>query len=55
MTTDEIKQAVAKRAADLVEYGMTLGIGTGSTARYLLYALAARMQDGLRFRGVPTS
>jgi ribose 5-phosphate isomerase A len=55
MTTEKIKQAVAKRAAEFVTEGMTLGIGTGSTARHLLHALAARMQNGLRFRGVPTS
>ena len=55
MTTDEIKQAVAKRAAELVNDGMTLGIGTGSTAKHLLYALAERMKNGLRFTGVPTS
>ena len=55
MTTDEIKKAVATRVADLVTDGMTLGIGTGSTATYLLYALANRMKSGLRFTGVPTS
>jgi ribose 5-phosphate isomerase A len=55
MTTDEIKQGVAKRAAEWVTDGMTLGIGTGSTAKHLLHALAARMKNGLRFRGVPTS
>ena len=55
MTTDEIKQAVARRAAEFVTNGMTLGIGTGSTANYLLYALADRMKKGLRFTGVPTS
>ena len=55
MTTDEIKQMVTKRAAEFVTDGMKLGIGTGSTATHLLYALAARMQAGLRFKGVPTS
>jgi ribose 5-phosphate isomerase A len=55
MTKDEIKQAVAKRAAEFVTDGMILGIGTGTTAKHLLYALAARMKDGLRFTGVPTS
>lgn len=55
MTTDEIKQAVARRAAEFVTDGMTLGIGTGSTATHLLHALAERMKNGLRFRGVPTS
>jgi ribose 5-phosphate isomerase A len=55
MTTDEIKQAVARRAAEFVTEGMTLGIGTGSTANHLLRALADRMSKGLRFTGVPTS
>ena len=48
MTTDEIKQAVARRAAEFVTDGMTLGIGTGSTATHLLHALAERMKNGLR-------
>lgn len=55
MTTDEIKRAVAKHAAEFVTDGMTLGIGTGSTANHLLRALADRMKDGLHFTGVPTS
>jgi ribose 5-phosphate isomerase A len=55
MTTDEIKQAVARRAAAYVTEGMTLGIGTGSTANHLLHALADRMKEGLQFTGVPTS
>lgn len=55
MTNDEIKAAVAKRAAEYVTDGMLLGIGTGTTAKHLLYALAERMKSGLRFTGVPTS
>jgi ribose 5-phosphate isomerase A len=55
MTTDEIKQAVAQRAAEFVTDGMTLGVGTGTTAKHLLYALASRIRRGLRFTGVPTS
>lgn len=54
---DEFKRQVGERACDLVEDGMTLGLGTGSTATYLLYGLAARLRDG-RLRdisGVPTS
>ena len=54
-TTDEIKQKVAKHAAEFVLDGMTVGIGTGSTARHLLYALADRIRQGLKFVGVPTS
>ncbi len=34
---------------------MTVGLGSGSTAELFLAALAGRVRDGLRIRGVPTS
>jgi ribose 5-phosphate isomerase A len=46
------KQAAAEAAAALVEDGMTVGLGTGSTVAYLLTVLAARRPD---FRCVATS
>ena len=46
------KQRAAKAAAELVEDGMTVGLGTGSTVAYLLPALAARQ---LSLRCVATS
>ena len=49
---EDEKRAAAEEAAGLVEEGMTLGLGTGSTVAYLLPALAAR---GLRLRCVATS
>jgi ribose 5-phosphate isomerase A len=39
------KKLAAKAAAMLVEDGMTLGLGTGSTAAYFFRALAARNLD----------
>jgi ribose 5-phosphate isomerase A len=39
------KQAAAEAAAALVEDGMTVGLGTGSTVAYLLAALAERRPD----------
>ena len=36
------KQAAAEAAAELVEDGMTVGLGTGSTVAFLLPALARR-------------
>jgi len=39
------KQAVAEAAAALVEDGMRVGLGTGSTVAYLLAALAERRPD----------
>ena len=46
------KHAVGVAAAELVEDGMTLGLGTGSTVAHFLDALAARELDVV---GVPTS
>jgi ribose 5-phosphate isomerase A len=39
------KQAAAEAAAELVENGMTVGLGTGSTVAFLLPALARRSLD----------
>jgi ribose 5-phosphate isomerase A len=49
---EEEKRAAAEQAAELVEDGMTVGLGTGSTVAYLLPVLAAR---GLNLRCVATS
>jgi ribose 5-phosphate isomerase A len=49
MTDQEtLKRAAAEQAAHLVEDGMRLGLGTGSTVRHLLPAIAARGLEGLR-------
>ena len=53
---DDAKQTLGQRLADVVEDGMVLGIGTGSTAARAIDAIATRVRDeGLRVRGVPTS
>ncbi len=44
MTQDELKQAVAKAALDYVVEGKIVGVGTGSTARLFIEALAG-MKD----------
>ena len=49
---DAGKRAAAEAAAELVEDGMTVGLGTGSTVAFLLPALAAR---GLGIRCIATS
>jgi len=50
------KRAAALKALDFVEGGMKLGLGTGSTAKWFVDLLAARMRDdGLAVTGVPTS
>src|ERR1700730_16715759 len=45
MSIEREKQVAAEAAAELVENGMTVGLGTGSTVAYLLPALASRSLD----------
>ena len=53
---DEWKKAAAEAAVDLVEDGMVVGLGTGSTATHFINALGRRLaEDGLRITGIPTS
>jgi len=50
------KRAAADAAAQMVEDGMVLGLGTGSTVSFFLDALGRRMaEDSLRIVGIPTS
>lgn len=51
------KQQAAEQALQEVASGMAIGLGTGSTARYMLLGLAARLRDGRLHDivGVPTS
>jgi ribose 5-phosphate isomerase A len=55
MSSDALKRAAAERAAALVQDGMRLGLGTGSTAALFVTALAQRARGGLKIVGVPTS
>ncbi len=52
MTPDEQKKLAGEAAAQLVENGMTVGLGTGSTAAWFVKALGAR---GLNLKCVATS
>jgi ribose 5-phosphate isomerase A len=52
----DAKQRVGFKAAEFVEDGMRVGLGTGSTAFWLVERLGARVrEEGLRVRCVPTS
>lgn len=53
--TDAAKQAAGEAAAALVADGMTVGLGSGSTAAFAIRALGRRVDEGLGIRGVPTS
>ncbi len=55
MTQDEAKQLVGQRAAEFVEDGMAVGLGTGTTSVQFIHALGARVQAGLKVRCVASS
>jgi ribose 5-phosphate isomerase A len=50
-----IKRVAAETAVDLVQDGMVIGLGTGSTAAFAVEALARRHRQGLHFLGIATS
>ncbi len=53
---DKAKFVAAKKATEYVEDGMRVGLGTGSTAAWLVRCLGEMVRDeGLRIKGVPTS
>jgi ribose 5-phosphate isomerase A len=52
---DALKRAAAEAAVKLVQDGMVVGLGTGSTATFAIEALGRRHREGLQFIGIPTS
>jgi ribose 5-phosphate isomerase A len=53
---DKAKFVAAKTASDYVKSGMKVGLGSGSTAAWLVQCLGEKVRDeGLRIQGVPTS
>lgn len=55
LSSEEIKKLAGNAAIDLVQPGMTLGVGTGTTVYWFIMALAEKVQNGLACRAVPTS
>lgn len=55
LTTDQYKRQAAEHAMPLVEDGMVLGLGTGSTAAHFVDLLGQRVNEGLKVVCVPTS
>ncbi len=55
LTPDQHKAQAAQKAVEYIREGQILGLGTGSTVHHFLTALGARVKNGLRIRGVPTS
>ncbi|GGD08059.1 ribose-5-phosphate isomerase RpiA [Aquisalinus flavus] len=55
MSADSQKRRAAAAALEHVTNGMTLGIGSGSTAKHLVELLGEKVRAGLTVLGIPTS
>ena len=49
------KTFAAEKAVSMIEDGMKVGLGTGSTAKIAIDLLGQRVAKGLRIVGIPTS
>jgi ribose 5-phosphate isomerase A len=52
---EELKRQASIAALESIKDGMIVGLGTGSTAAYFIRELGARVKDGLKVHGIPTS
>ena len=50
-----LKQMAGEKAAEYIEDGMVVGLGTGSTVRYTILKLGNMVASGLDIVGIPTS
>ena len=45
MNQDELKQLVGTKAVEWIKDGMIVGLGTGSTVKYMVDALGKRVNE----------
>ncbi len=55
LSAEDTKREAAARSMRYIEDGMRVGLGTGTTSRYVLELLGERVRNGLRVTGIPTS
>ena len=53
--SDAAKRRAGERAAEEVEDGFVVGLGTGSTTAHAIRAIGRAVEDGLSVQGIPTS
>lgn len=51
----EAKKVAAEKAADFIQDGMIVGLGTGSTAYWAIQKIGARVREGLKIKAIATS
>jgi ribose 5-phosphate isomerase A len=49
------KKAAAEKAVEFIESGMLVGLGTGSTVKFMIESLAKKIKDGLKVKAISTS
>src|SRR5690606_26995116 len=52
---DHEKELAALEAISYIKNGMIVGLGTGSTAQFMIKALGQRVSGGLKIQGIPSS
>lgn len=55
MNADDLKRIAAERAVEWIEDGMTVGLGTGSTAYWAIRRIGERVKEGLSIRAAASS
>jgi len=55
MANDQEKELAARASVKYVRDGNVVGLGTGSTAVFVVRALAEKVKAGMKIRGIPTS
>ncbi len=55
MTLEDAKQAAGRKAAEFIENGMIVGLGTGTTAVHFIEALIQKAKKGLHIQAVASS
>ncbi|MGB5895376.1 MAG: ribose-5-phosphate isomerase RpiA [Ignavibacteriaceae bacterium] len=49
------KKAAAEKAVEFIESGMLVGLGTGSTVKFMIESLAEKIKNGLNIKTISTS
>lgn len=55
MKEKEIKQMVGEKSVDFIKDGMIVGLGTGTTAYWMIRKLGERVKEGLDIKGISSS
>jgi len=55
MNNENEKKLAAMEAVKSIRSGMTVGLGSGSTAAYMIEELGKKVSEGLKIQGVPSS